>query len=108
VVIDNTNPDRDVRKVWISLAQRHSAPIRCFHFTASQELARHNDAVRAISGLSTLNPESRQILPGLAFNSFASRYQEPNTDEGFSEIVPINFSFDGTAEERKAWARFWY
>jgi bifunctional polynucleotide phosphatase/kinase len=50
VVIDNTNADRDVRKVWISLASKFGIPIRCFHFTASKELAKHNNLVRALSG----------------------------------------------------------
>jgi bifunctional polynucleotide phosphatase/kinase len=54
-----------------------------------------------------MNPESRQILPQLAFNSFASRYQEPKEDEGFSEIVPIDFRFNGTEEDKKVWRQYW-
>ena len=99
-------------------------PIRCFLFTASQELGRHNDAVRAISGRPEvktillyvlmsctnglkMNPESRQVLPQLAFNYFASRYQEPRQEEGFSEIVPIDFKFDGSEDDKKVWGKYW-
>jgi bifunctional polynucleotide phosphatase/kinase len=49
VAIDNTNPDQELRQAWINLASKHNASIRCFHFTASKELARHNDAVRAMN-----------------------------------------------------------
>ncbi|KAF2673861.1 polynucleotide kinase 3 phosphatase [Microthyrium microscopicum] len=108
VAIDSTNPDRDGRKAWIALGVKHGVPIRCAHFTASKDLARHNDSVRALSGLSELNPEARAILPGLAFNSFASRYQEPKLGEGFSEIIQISFAFDGTPEERAVWSKYWY
>jgi bifunctional polynucleotide phosphatase/kinase len=59
VVVDNTNPDREVRKAWVSLASKHDVPIRCFHFTASKELARHNDAVRAMNMEVNISPLSR-------------------------------------------------
>jgi bifunctional polynucleotide phosphatase/kinase len=55
-----------------------------------------------------LNPESREILPQLAFNSFASRYREPSLDEGFQDIVRVDFRFDGTELERELWTRYWY
>ncbi len=54
-----------------------------------------------------LNPESRQGLPRLAFNSFASRFKEPKVEEGFEEIVPVEFKFRGTKEQHDVWARFW-
>lgn len=47
---DNTNPDKDTRKSWISLAQKHGIPISCLHFTADKQLSRHNAIVRALSG----------------------------------------------------------
>jgi bifunctional polynucleotide phosphatase/kinase len=63
VVIDNTNADREVRKVWISLATKLGLPIRCFHFTASKDLAKHNNLVRALSGSLVVSPTTDQ--PGL-------------------------------------------
>jgi bifunctional polynucleotide phosphatase/kinase len=54
-----------------------------------------------------LNPEARQGLPKLAFNTFSSRFKEPKTEEGFEEIVPVDFKFRGTKEEYDIWARFW-
>ena len=53
--LDNTNPDRETRKHWIDLAKKFNVPIRCALFTASTELARHNDTVRALAGLIEVN-----------------------------------------------------
>ena len=38
-----------------------------------------------------MNPESRKILPDAAFRGFASRYQAPKIDEGFQEVVAVDF-----------------
>ena len=38
-----------------------------------------------------MNPEKRTILPGLAFRSFASRYQQPELTEGFQDIILWEF-----------------
>lgn len=38
-----------------------------------------------------MNPESRAMLPKMAFTGFASRYREPTVDEGFDDITKVNF-----------------
>ncbi len=65
---DNTNPDKDIRKSWISLAQKYGIPISCLHFTADRQLARHNAIARALSG----NTEVDAKTPGseLGFLTF--------------------------------------
>ena len=61
-------------------------------------------ATSAVSGTSNanviqMNPESRTILPGIAFRSFATRYVPPTLSEGFRDITNIEFQvsfmFDG-------------
>ncbi|KAL9009840.1 MAG: hypothetical protein Q9173_005166 [Seirophora scorigena] len=90
VAVDNTNADQAVRAVWIQLAQRFNVPIRCMHFTASTKLCEHNDTIRAIAG-GPFNPEQRNLLPHSAFSSFASRYKQPKVEEGFQDVVPVEF-----------------
>ncbi|KAL8930154.1 MAG: hypothetical protein Q9208_000771 [Pyrenodesmia sp. 3 TL-2023] len=129
VAIDNTNADREVRAVWIQLARKFQVPIRCVHFTASTRLCQHNDTVRAIAGGAIagepFNPEKRAILPHSAFSSFASRFKQPKVDEGFQDVVPLQFQvdqsprkgfklhadvfvqFQGDVEQRKLWSQFW-
>lgn len=38
-----------------------------------------------------MNPESRVMLPKMAFTGFASRYREPTADEGFQDTTKVNF-----------------
>ncbi|KAF9637179.1 HAD-superfamily hydrolase subfamily IIIA [Lasiodiplodia theobromae] len=106
VAIDNTNADPETRAHWVLLAEKHDVPIRCVLFTATAKLCEHNDAVRALSG-ETLNPESRTILPKLAFTSFASRYRIPQLKEGFQDITKVDFTFEGSEEDRKVWSQYW-
>ncbi|KAJ6092963.1 hypothetical protein N7486_008252 [Penicillium sp. IBT 16267x] len=105
VAIDNTNADPETRLVWITLAQELNVPIRCVHFLSPPELCRHNNAVRA--GNKAMNPEARTSLPGIAFGDFGRRFKEPRVDEGFEDIVSVEFRFEGTEDERKTWAQYW-
>lgn len=38
-----------------------------------------------------MNPESRTMLPKMAFTGFASRYRAPTADEGFEDITKVDF-----------------
>jgi hypothetical protein len=38
-----------------------------------------------------MNPEKRTMLPRIAFTSFAGRYREPALQEGFEDIVKVDF-----------------
>ncbi|KAJ4987269.1 polynucleotide kinase 3 phosphatase [Stagonosporopsis vannaccii] len=107
VVVDNTNADQDVRAVWVNLAKKHSIPIRCVLFTAPAKLCEHNDTVRALNLGSETNPEKRTMLPKLAFTSFASRYREPRLEEGFKDIVKVDFEFTGSDAQKTLWSKFW-
>lgn len=53
------------------------------------------------------NPEARASLPGIAFADFGRRYKKPELDEGFEDIIPVDFRFNGSAEEEKLWRQFW-
>ncbi|OAL48864.1 PNK3P-domain-containing protein [Pyrenochaeta sp. DS3sAY3a] len=107
VVVDNTNADPETRAVWIKLAQKLHVSIRCVLFTASVKICEHNDTVRALNIGPETNPESRTILPKLAFTSFASRYRKPDLSEGFTDIVTTDFEFEGTEEQKALWSKYW-
>lgn len=52
----------------------------------------HNNAVRALNAeVMGLNPEKRTMLPKVAFTSFTARYREPKVEEGFQDIVRVDF-----------------
>lgn len=62
LAIDNTNADVDVRRKWVQLAQKHSVPIRCVHFTATTILSEHNAAVRAFNKSVSDPPSATQCI----------------------------------------------
>ncbi|KAM7198295.1 Polynucleotide kinase 3 phosphatase domain containing protein [Rhypophila sp. PSN 637] len=105
IVIDNTNPDPTTREQWVKLARKFKVPIRCVWFKTPVRICEHNDMARAMND--PLNPESRQSLPRLAFNTYASKFKEPKLDEGFQDIIQVDFKFRGTEEEYGLWGRYW-
>ncbi|GIK06854.1 hypothetical protein Aspvir_002506 [Aspergillus viridinutans] len=105
VVVDNTNADPNTRAEWVRVAKEFNVPIRCVHFTSPLELCKHNNAVRAANR--SLNPESRAPLPGIAFGDFLKRFKEPTMEEGFSDIVRVDFRFQGDEEARRIWGQYW-
>ena len=95
VVVDNTNPDPETRKMYIDLARDFGYPSRCFYFTASEDLCLHNCAFREFR---TAGPH----IPGIAFRMYAKRFREPHEDEGFAEIVHVPFAPEFRDQELRA------
>jgi len=54
-----------------------------------------------------MNPESREILPQLAFNNFNAKFQEPKVSEGFEEVITIDFVPTGSEEDIRLWRQYW-
>ena len=104
VCIDNTNRDRKTRSKWIDLAAQFNIKPRCIHFKTPLPIARHNNAVRTLSGMVK---EKRDFLPAIAFGDYEKKFQPPELSEGFSELDEIDFKFEGTEEERKIWSKWW-
>ncbi|KAJ3182473.1 hypothetical protein HDU85_002570 [Gaertneriomyces sp. JEL0708] len=56
VVVDNTNPDKATRKVYVEMARRVGARlgvrvgVRCFEFVTPEEVCLHNNAYRSLVG----------------------------------------------------------
>lgn len=86
VVIDNTNPSKAVRADYIAIAKNAGVPCRCFHMNTSRELACHLNYFRQ----NLTGGEIRRV-PDVGYNVFRKNYQDPSTDEGFSEVVQIPF-----------------
>ncbi|KIK63827.1 hypothetical protein GYMLUDRAFT_71948 [Collybiopsis luxurians FD-317 M1] len=105
-VVDNTNRDKQTRKLYVSLAQHFKIPIRCFLFTGSRHLAWHNNLYRALNLPPSLasREEKRELVPEIAYTTYENNFEEPSISEGFSEIRKVNWVFEGTGEERKYWS----
>ncbi|EFX85136.1 hypothetical protein DAPPUDRAFT_46356 [Daphnia pulex] len=85
VLIDNTNPDKESRSRFVRLASTRGLPCRCFVMNTTMTHALHNNKFRELTDAKHV-PVSRMI-----FNVHKSKYQEPSLDEGFSQIVRVNF-----------------
>lgn len=96
VVIDNTNPDLDSRKRYIEAAKKCGAAVRCFILTTSKDHARHNNKFREFS------EEDHSKVSDMVFNMYKSKYVEPTLQEGFQDIVKVNFvpHFKNNSDEK--------
>ncbi|ORE22647.1 PNK3P-domain-containing protein [Rhizopus microsporus] len=101
VVIDNTNPEKSTRQLYIQLAQKAGVPVRCLYFGQDENLAQHNNHYRAI------HESSRDLISKIVFRTFKSKFQEPTMEEGFAEIQRVNFVFDGSDKDYEEWKKWW-
>lgn len=85
VVIDNTNPDVLSRKRFIEIAQNKNIPVRCFLMTTSADHAKHNNRFRE------LTDSTHTIVKDVIIYSYVKNFVPPTIDEGFEEIIKINF-----------------
>ena len=79
VVIDNTNPSRDVRAPLIALGKRHGARIIACYFECSVRVAIVRNAKR----------EGKGRVPNVAIFTTQKKLQPPTLDEGFDEVRRI-------------------
>ncbi|XP_022805797.1 bifunctional polynucleotide phosphatase/kinase-like [Stylophora pistillata] len=87
VVVDNTSPTRETRKRYVDCAKQARISARCFLFDVSFEHAQHNNKIREM----TNRDSSYKHVGHLAFVKYKSSYEEPRCEEGFEEIVKVNF-----------------
>ncbi|XP_076470105.1 uncharacterized protein LOC143300373 [Babylonia areolata] len=85
VVIDNTNVEPESRARYIDCARKAGKPCRCFFFDFTVSQCRHNERFREITNKDH-KPINEQI-----FNSTKSKFKPPETREGFSKVVRVNF-----------------
>jgi len=106
VVVDNTNRDSKTRKYYIDVAKAYKIPIRCILFEGSFELAWHNNLYRAYNLPPSVAAKEtqRELLPLMAFTSYRNAYEEPQLQEGFTEVKRVNWIFEGDEVERKRWS----
>lgn len=95
VVVDNTNGNRESRLRYINAAKKNNVSCRCFVMATSFKHAEHNVAFRE------LIDSSHSKISKIVLNGYKKNYEEPSLDEGFVEIVRVNFvpKFDNESEK---------
>ena len=88
IVIDSTNPEKNGRGDYIKICKKHGYLVRAFNFLVTKELAMH------LNNLRTIN-KNRKHLSGyvnaIPIHTFFKNYEEPKKEEGFDDIVNVNF-----------------
>lgn len=82
VVVDNTNPSKEVRREYLDLVKRLGlgTKVRVGWFEADERTCRQNSVYRALAG----GAGGREILPGIAFVMFLKSFKPPVVEEGQS------------------------
>ena len=85
IIIDNTNPSKDKRKVFIDLAKDNGYDVVCYYFTTPLDVSKHNNYYRwYTSGV--------KLVPSIAYNMYKKHFTIPTIVEGFSKIYTIDFA----------------
>jgi bifunctional polynucleotide phosphatase/kinase len=98
-VIDNTNPDKDTRARYTSIAKEKGVPIRCFFFDIEKPVSMHNNKQRKT------NPHRKHLskkVGDVIIHTWYKKLQKPTKAEGFSEVKTIKFTpgpFDNDKDE---------
>ncbi|KAI9034247.1 polynucleotide kinase 3 phosphatase-domain-containing protein [Hyaloraphidium curvatum] len=101
VVVDNTNPGKETRKIYIELGRMRDVPVRCVWFDVPEDLCMHNNGVRA-----SLDPK-RPSLPTAAWSGYRGNFQKPEVGEGLVQVLRVEFVPEfRDARERERWGMF--
>jgi len=84
VIIDNTNVSRIKRKLFIDIANKYNIQVRCVYMNIGFELAIHLNNYRMLT-------QNAKKIDKIVFLSFRKYFQEPKLEEGFNEIINVNF-----------------
>ena len=95
IIIDSTNPDSKSRKLLINLCHENNYKVRCIYFNIDRELSEHLNNFRM-----KLSNEVEKV-PSVVYNVYDKKFELPNTEEGFNEIIYVNFvpEFNNKSEE---------
>ncbi|KAJ1565181.1 hypothetical protein HK405_012975, partial [Cladochytrium tenue] len=104
VVVDNTNGDSSVRRMFVDAAKKAGAKaVRALWFKAGEDVCKHNALFRALSW----RADGREVVPDIAFRVFKGKFNEPTVAEGFVRVTEVEFMPVFESEEMKAkWSKW--
>lgn len=97
VIIDNTNPTKADRKLYIDLAKKYEAKVRCFYLKLDTKLSYHLNMFRQVQ-----SDGERRRVPEVAYRTYEKYFEYPQTSEGFETVEELEFvpKFDSEEEEK--------
>lgn len=97
VVVDNTNPSRQIREAYIKVAKETGVPVTILYFDAPLAVCKHNNAFRAATD------KSRDRVPDIAYRIFEKNFEEPHESEG-AKVTTVSFTRDKSVEN---WEKYY-
>ena len=85
VVLDNTNPSKECRKVYIDIARAQNIGTRILLLDTSPAIWQHNNAYRHASGI-------KDRIPDIVYRIYKKKYEAPSAEEG--SVLNISFEID--------------
>lgn len=102
VLVDNTNPSKASRMVYISLAKQFKVPVRCIHLNIPLTLSHHLNMYRQ-----TRSKGKQRRVPEVGYRVYDKNFEKPEVAEGFTEVKELPFlpQFDSSEDEQlfKQW-----
>lgn len=93
-VVDNLNCSKSIRNEYIKLANKNNYIIKAIVMTTSYDVAYHNNIYRSIITNGLTPP-----IPAIVYNKFKKEYQVPEKNEGFQNILFMDFNPPCTCTE---------
>jgi len=84
-VIDNTNPQAEIRKLYLALAMEANVRCRCLYFDIDINHVFHNNRFRELIG-----SDHAKVTPMVIY-SYRKKLEKPDLSEGFNAILTLNF-----------------
>jgi bifunctional polynucleotide phosphatase/kinase len=86
VVVDNTNPDCETRKLYIDMAKKLDISVICLYFSCEQKIANYMNKNRCQN-----SKGENKLVPIIAYRIYDKKFTQPNLNEGFYKILKIPF-----------------
>ncbi len=87
-VIDNTNNKKEKRAVFINVAKKCNAPVRCVFFDYPKDLVFHLNELRDSNPHRTHFSDS---VSDVIIHTWYKYLEKPTENEGFKEVLTVNF-----------------
>ena len=86
VVVDNTNPDSETRKLYIDMAKKLDISVICLYFSCEQKIANYMNKNRCQN-----SKGENKLVPIIGYRIYNKKFTKPNLNEGFEKILKIPF-----------------
>lgn len=94
IVIDNTNPSKDTRKIYIDICKELNIPCRCIYFDLDLKIIKHLNIYRELLG-------EKKRIPNIAYNVYNKKFNMPIREEGFEDIIIWHLNLEFKNENDK-------